>query len=175
MFPRFQSNLPNNITTAAIQSWVDTGKAEIRARFLRRGLDPDSPSTLGWNPPLTQLTADQANVLLKFNAAYGIGMFMDAAYSALEEGEVSVGKRAWEVWKSMSSGTDGRDDNPLLRTSAKFILGNDGVYDALFSPNAAHVSISPTFAGVAGADYNPALVNNRTMGTFYMFEKGQKF
>lgn len=166
-FPRFQTNLPNNVSTAAIQSWLDMGKAEIRARFLRRGLDPDAPATLGWNPPLSTLTTDQANVLRKFNAAYGIAMFGDAIFGQMSKGEIAIVERAWKMWSSMSADADG--------SSSKFILGNDGSFDALFSPDAALVAIAPQFGGIAGADYDPDVLNNRTAGTHFMFEKAQKF
>lgn len=171
-FPRFQQALPNNISNASIQGWIDIGKAEIRSRFLRRGIDPDSPSTLGWNPPLITLTADQSNVLRKFNTAYGLARFGDAAFSQLNDGELKIVERAWEEWKSMSMDTDASGKE--LRRSG-YILGNDGAYDALFDPSAAHVQVSPLFGGMAGADFDPAQVNNRTMGTFFMFEKAQKF
>jgi len=166
-FPRFQTSLPNNVSNAAITSWLDMGKAEIRARFLRRGLDPDQPSTLGWNPPLTVLTTDQANVLRKFNAAYGIARFGNVIYSQLSKGEIAVIERAWKEWGSMAVDADGK--------SSKFILGNDGTFDALFSPDAAIVQISPQLGGIAGAVFDPEVVNNRSMGTHFMFEKTMKF
>jgi hypothetical protein len=108
-FPRFQQALPNNITNAAIQGWLDQGKAEIRARFLRRSIDPDVPPSLGWDPPLTVLTPDQTNVLVKFNAAYGIVWFGNAAYNQLNEGELAIVKFSTKLWQSMMSrGVEGR-------------------------------------------------------------------
>lgn len=178
LFPRFQADLPNNITSAAIQNWIDQGKAMIRARFLRRGLDPDNPATLGWNPPLTALTPDQANVLAKFNIAYVVGRFGDAAYSILSEGELKLVSRAWDEWNSMSSETDGVGPVAMRNTSSRssrFILGNDGLYDAIFSPNATHVQIGPMFGGHAGADFDPRQINDRTQGTHHAFEKAMKF
>ena len=147
-FPRFQTALPNNVSNAAIQSWLDTGKAEIRARFLRRNIDPDDPSTLGWTPPLTALTTDQANVLRKFNVAYAIGKFGDALFNQMNEGELKLVERAWAEWEGMSKDTDA--SGMELSVRSRYILGNDGVYDALFTPSAAHVQVSPSLVALRG-------------------------
>lgn len=166
-FPRFQVGLPNNLSAAAIQAWLDEGKAVIRARFLRRNLDPDNPSTLGWDPPLTQLTTDQTNILRRFNKSYAIVEFGSAAYSQLNEGELKLVGTYKSIWDSMSKDTDG--------ASSKYILGSDGVFDAIFTPTAAHVQVTPQFSGIAGSEYDPRLINNRNTGSFYMFEKGMRF
>ena len=170
-WPRFIQSLPNNITNAAIQQWIDIGKAEIRARFLRRSLDPDNPSSLGWSPPLVSLTTDQANILLKFNVAYARLRFGHAAFAQMSAGELKLVTEATREWESMIGNVDATGK----RVGKEYILGNDGVYDALFTPSAAHVQVEPQFSGVAGADYDPRLINNQTMGTFFMFEKGQRY
>ena len=168
-FPRFQQALPNNITNAAIQGWLDQGKAEIRARFLRRSIDPDVPPSLGWDPPLTVLTPDQTNVLVKFNAAYGIVWFGNAAYNQLNEGELAIVKFSTKLWQSMVEDVEGSGGK------GKYLLGNSGAYDALFIPDSTHVATGPQVGGHPGADYNPCLINNATQGTYFMFEKAQKF
>ena len=167
LFPRFQVNLPLGVTNTIIQNWLNEGKAEIRSRFLRRNLDPDNPQTLGWSPPLTELTADQAAVLSKFNMAYAIVKLGMVLYTEMSEHELSIVKRFEEEWTSMIYDTDGE--------SKKYILSNDGVYDTLFTPTAAHVQVQPLFAGIAGADYDPREVNNHTMGTHFFFERGKVF
>ena len=170
-FPRFQTGLPNNISNTGIQSWIDEGKAEIRARFLRRGLDPDNPPSLGWSPPLTVLTTDQANVLRKFNVAYAIMMFGDVAMAQMSDGELGIAKRAEKFYRARGRNTDAAGERGK---GGPWILGNDGVYDALFTPNAVTVQVGPQVGGWAGADFGPE-INNYTQGTWYPFTKYQLF
>ena len=163
VFPRFQADLPNGVQTPQIQSWIDQGKAEIRAKFLKRGYDPDAPATLNFNPPISVLTTDQLALLQKMNTAYGVKVLGGVLYSALTESELAVVKRFILDWQFMVEGI------PAIAGTAQVASELDqGNYDALFDQDALLSITRASMGGDAGAgdaplgNYSPdAMVETR--------------
>jgi hypothetical protein len=80
----FQRNVPGSPSDVDIQGWIDDRKSRIRSALLRRGFDPDSPST--------PLTTDQTNFLRGLNRDGGIADLGNAMQASLtlQPGEFSL-------------------------------------------------------------------------------------
>lgn len=141
-FPSFQGNQSGSIADTTIQTWLDDAKAEIRARFLRRAIDPDNPSWIAGT--------DQANILHKLNLESGI---RDLAHVL----EYSWAKQNMDGFNTETV----RSPLGAKRFSdGRFAAITLGEYDALFL-NASgtpvqHLDVQPALQGViAGGDQDP--------------------
>lgn len=155
-FPSVQPNQPDSIQDTTIQTWLDDAKAEIRARFLRRGIDPDVNITSG---------SDQANILRKLNLESGI---RDLAH---------VLEYTWAKGNMEGFG-DGTIRSPLGAkrfSDGRFDSITKGEYDALFlaatSTPVQHLDPEPALQGViAGGDQDPT-ISGASQGQDIYFSK----
>lgn len=150
------ANQAGSIQDSTIQAWLDDAKAEIRARFLRRGIDPDTGLTAG---------TDQANILRKLNLESGI---RDLAH---------VLEYSWAKSNLDDFGNGIRSPLGAKRFSdGRFDSITKGEYDVLFvGPTGGpvkHLDIEPELQGViAGGDQDPNMTAQNS-GYDIFFSKG---
>lgn len=144
-FPLFTPNSPSNPSTASVQIWLDEAKAYIRAKFLKRGIDPDNPP-VGFNPPVLVLTTDQSNILRYLNMISGIAdLGAVLRYVAAQSGTLGIDDRA-PVYPL----------NPKRFEDGRFSQVETGQFDQLFNSSARVLSIFPVTTGsIAGGDQMP--------------------
>jgi len=157
-FPNFNANQAGSVSDVSIQTWLNDAKAEIRARFLRRGIDPDSPA---WTAD-----TDQANILHKLNLESGI---RDLAHVL----EYSWAKQNMDGFNSETV----RSPLGAKRFSdGRFAAITLGEYDALFlnasGPPVQHLDPEPVLQDViAGGNQDPS-VTAQMNGYDIFFSKG---
>ncbi len=141
VFPSFQANQSGSVSDTTLQTWLDDAKAEIRARFLRRNIDPDATAT----------DPDQTNILRKLNLESGV---RDLAH---------VLEYSWSKGNMEGFG-DGTIRSPLGAkrfSDGRFDAITKGEYDALFLNNSTttavrHIDVEPQMQDiVAGGDQDP--------------------
>jgi hypothetical protein len=146
-FPRFVRNTAGSIQDTQIQDWIDDRKARIRGAFLARLIDPDAMT----------LTADEASFLRALNRDGAIADLGDAL-----QGNVSLQPSEYSLAGS---------HRQSFERQIKEI--KEGLYDALFSPEARHVEIEPLLGGIAGGETDWSTALDR--GEDKAFSKDQTF